>query len=365
MKRSRVAIIGAGIFGVSCALELSAFCDVTLFDQNDAVLMGGTYRNQYRHHYGYHYPRSPETVIQCQNAEQDFKKVWGKSIRYFPAYYGIAHESKVTANDFRHFCETYHLPYEIEYPAVSFLNSASVIACFKTPEPVYDFSILKKIAEAEIKNSPHIKLSLGQKVIEGGVSSSGTKIFTVKLSSGDTLEENFDFAVNATYANYNMFCEWFDFEHPVIEFRLKELVVVKLPTVQQLAITVVDGPFVTIVPLSEPGYFTLGDVSRSIHDTCLSSGGIPWSSEEIDLSKSHFYEMKKFNPYFIPLISQAEYVKSIFTVLPIRPNVNETDERLTSITNHGLGCWSVFEGKIVTSVSTAKMVAKTLAEQMR
>ena len=60
--RPRVAIIGGGIFGATCALILGERFSVTLFERHSDLLMEATRANQYRHHAGYHYPRSLETI---------------------------------------------------------------------------------------------------------------------------------------------------------------------------------------------------------------------------------------------------------------------------------------------------------------
>lgn len=366
MRRPRIAIVGAGIFGISCALELSKFGDVFLFEQRDDIMTGGTYGNQYRHHFGYHYPRSPETVRQCQAAESDFQSVWEEAIKKdFPAYYAIAKSnSKVSAEQFLEFCCQLSLPAEVAYPSEEFLNREAVVTCIKTSEPAYDYESLKMLAREKITANPAIALKVGHRVVKGEIDQkTKEKTFFIETDAG-AYAESFDLAVNAMYGNHNLFCQWFNFPVDDLEFRLKEIVVIRLPTTERLAITVVDGPFVTIVPLRESGLFTLGDVPRSIHGTRVSSGGIPWSVKEISSLVSHFPEMKANNPFFIPLIAQAEYVRSIYTVLPVRTDSHATDARLTSVTSHGFGCWSVFEGKIVTCVSSAKKIATAIRDQL-
>lgn len=61
-EKPRIAVIGGGIFGTNCAIELSPGSDVTLFEKNDDICTEASKYNQYRHHWGYHYPRSQETL---------------------------------------------------------------------------------------------------------------------------------------------------------------------------------------------------------------------------------------------------------------------------------------------------------------
>ncbi|MBI2989735.1 MAG: FAD-dependent oxidoreductase [Candidatus Magasanikbacteria bacterium] len=364
MKRPSVAIIGAGIFGVSCALELASKTDlrIFLFEQHDDIMREGTFLNQYRHHFGYHYPRSDETVQQCIAADADFRSLWGDAIiEGFPAYYAIAKEgSKVSPEDFLNFCERHSLPYREEYPDLSLLNPDAVSICVRTPEPIYDYARLKRIAKETLNETSEIQVNLGSRVVGGRIpEQSQAKILDIERGSSiESLE--FDYVVNAMYGNNNLFYRWFGFGEREIEYRLKEFLLVKLPIKERTAVTVMDGPFVTLVATAEPGIFTWGDVPRSIHETKISKEGIPWTSEEIRTPKSCFTEMKIHDPYFIPITARAELIKSMRAVLAIEPQTEKTDQRLTAITNHGRGCWSVFEGKIITAVSTARALVKEI-----
>lgn len=361
MRRPTVAIIGAGIFGVSCALELGKFCDVVVYEQHNDIMMEGTYGNQYRHHSGYHYPRSAETVQQCQRAEADFNAVWGSAIiRNFPAYYAVAREgSKVTAQEFLAFCDRLHLPYTVAYPSGELLNKDQVAVCVETLESVYGYAHLRVLAKKYLACNSHIRLKIGHQVVAAQIEAdSGKKKFSVR-ANGQIIEEAFDYVVNAMYANHNLFGMWFGFSVSPIEFRLKEIVVVDLPLEDTFAVTIMDGPFMTLVPTDVPGQFTFGDVARSIHEVRVSDTGIPWHYEEISRS-SRFEEMREHDIVFMPILKKATYVKSIFSVLPVRLNTRDTDARLTTVTNHGNGCWSVFEGKIITCVSAAKEIAHNL-----
>ena len=339
MKRPRVAIIGAGIFGISCALELADRCDVVIFEQNDDIMRGGTYGNQYRHHLGFHYPRSAATVEQCLGAQDSFKSVWGESIdSQYPAYYAIAKAgTKISANDFLNFCDQFKLSYQIEYPGEEWLNPEAVELCIKTAEPIYNYPRLRTMAHNKIKATSGISLRLSSEVTSVKLLDNGIKQLEVLINK-NVEEISVDYVVNAMYTNHNLLYHWLGIPAPLLEFRLKELVVIKLPVDQSVAVTIMDGQFVTIVPMAEKGLFTLGDVGRSIHEISVSAHGQPWGRGEQVNKISHFPEMQEANPFFIPLIRSAEYVRSIFTVLPVRPNTTETDERTTTVTAHGHGC---------------------------
>ena len=58
----KIAIIGAGIFGVTTGLKLCSDHKITIFEKNLDILTSASKANQLRLHRGYHYPRSPATV---------------------------------------------------------------------------------------------------------------------------------------------------------------------------------------------------------------------------------------------------------------------------------------------------------------
>lgn len=366
MNNPKIAVIGGGILGISCALELSTVGEVTVFEQEQDIMMWGTYGNQYRHHLGYHYPRSPETVEQCLKPQADFLSLWKEAvISDFISYYAIAQSgSRVSEQEFLDFCDNMGLPHKIGYPDdLNLLNRQAVGLCIETAEGIYDFLRLKNLAKDKLVKQSVI-LKLGNKIVDGKIDAiNHKKSLHIKTTEGER-EEIFDYVIGAMYANHNLFGQWFGFDLPAIELRLKEVVIVKLPISKRVGITIMDGPFSTIVPMAETGCWTLGDVPRSVHEKTITTGGVPWTLTEMEYYQTRFEDMKIANRFYIPILSQAEYVKSMFTVLPILPDSDKTDRRLTTVHNYGQGCWSVFEGKIVTCVTAAKEVKKQLTEQL-
>lgn len=351
-------MIGGGIFGASAAIELGKFAEVTIFERRNDLMGEGSYGNQYRHHHGYHYPRSPFTVRQCQEGEADFLLVWEKAIvRNFPAYYCIGKEGSFTsAEGYIKFCEEMGLHYKIAYPPEEFLNPNSVSLSILTKEPVYHYATLKKVAREHFAANPRISLKLENEVCGVHLAEDGRKVLTIKNRNGLS-DEPFNFVVNATYANYNVFCGWLGFSRRELEFRLKEIFLIELPVEKNIAVTIMDGPFVTLVPTGDPGIFTLGDVGRSKREIKFGTGIAPWRDVAAENLPSVFFEAQPHDAHFIPIISRAKFIKPIYSILPVAPNTDDTAGRPTDIVNHGYGCWSVFEGKIITSVITAKRIA--------
>jgi len=66
----KAAAIGAGIFGLYCAIELlKSDFQVDIYEQAKCVGQGASKANQARLHLGYHYPHSRETEVQSKGVE--------------------------------------------------------------------------------------------------------------------------------------------------------------------------------------------------------------------------------------------------------------------------------------------------------
>lgn len=359
MQNKKIAIIGAGIFGVTCAIVLGKKYKITLFERHNDLLQEASRANQYRHHMGYHYPRDPETVHQIQKDEKDFKKLYGKIImKDFVSYYGVAKTGSFTSPDnFLKFCRRFHLPYKIAYPKPIFLNPSSVAICLETPESIYDYQKLKSFVKNKLKKNKNISLKLGRAVVGAAIDKEGKKILDISHGGGRT-KQKFDYVINATYANRNRFCKWLKFPTPALKFNFKEVIIFRLPSKKKMGITIMDGPFATYLATSAPGIFTFGHVGLSVHRSKI--GDLPDEIRWFKNPKTRWIQMRKRCLKWMPILKDAKYIKSMFVVLPVIPKKDETRGRLTEVKYHGYGCWSILSGKIISCVSAANKISKEI-----
>lgn len=356
----KIAVIGGGVYGVSIARELASFANVTLFERNDDIFSEASLVNQNRHHYGYHYHQSSETAEECIRAKKDFENIWGGAIlSNFPSFWCVAKTaSTITPDTFQNFCKKYNLFYKEEWPSEELLNRDEISACFKTYEPVYEPSAFKALAKKELQ-----KHDVGVRVqheVKGGKIVNGKKVMT--MQHGDTLyTESFDHVINATYTNINVFCMWFGFPRLKIDFRLKELLYIRIPKLAPLGITVMDK-YVSVLPVDGKGLFSLGDVVRSFHEKKISSKGVPWTKKDFSHIPSHQKDLLEGNIHFMPILKNAKLEDAKWTVLPVKTWLANDDNRTPEVVSHGQGCWSVLGGKIITSVTTAKKIAKAIRD---
>lgn len=350
-----VAVIGAGIFGVSCALELGKHFNVTLFEKSDALLCGASFGNQNRFHYGYHYPRSDDTGKECLSSLSSFEASYGEAIcRDLKNYYCVAKSnSKTTPQEYKDFCNRLGLRYEVEWPSTRYLNHGLIDLSLRVPEPIFDFYSLRKIVSQKLGESRTISLRLNASIVSARVA--GQKKILTARSGESQSESEFDYVVNTTYKNLNEVSELFGFSNRSFQFELVEIPIITLPGNHRIGITVMDGPFCSILPFGHSKNTLLYHAAESLLDTRFSG---KYTVADCIASKSD--KIIEESSAFFPLLKAAKYLRSIIVVRTVDPSSEKDDARRSEITYHGSGCWSVFSAKIITACN----IAVNLSSQM-
>lgn len=347
----KIAVIGGGIFGITTAITLAKEHDVDLFEKNNDILKSASGSNQYRVHRGYHYPRSPETVLGIIKSENSFKQVFSKAIvNDYEHYYCISNKNSLTsAEKFITFCNEFNL--KIEKTELECIDNNSIDLCVRVKESVYDPIKLKKLSMEMLKNN-NVIIHLNSNVSE--------KVF-----------DEFDKIVICTYVNINSLLNNFPTLQREYQFELCEKPVVKLPkSFENKSIVVMDGPFMCIDPLANTNLHLLCNVTHEIHQTnvgkfyeikneynhLLDNGIIE------NPSHSNYEKFIESSLEFFPEIKNAEYVGSMFTIRAVPPRADDTDERPTLVTKINEKIISIFSGKITTCVEAANQV-KTIIEE--
>lgn len=349
----KIAIIGAGIFGTTAALKLKdAGHDVHLFEQYGDILQGASGINQYRLHKGFHYPRSDSTAISSRLAEPLFLDEYPEAIvRDSKHYYAIAKEgSKVSAEEFKDFCRRCDLQF----------NEAD-LSCI-------DEKMVDLIVEVEEKLMDPIKL---REIVSSRLEERGVNLHLNNRATSDLLSE-FDLVINAAYAHLNTALNDVESDKKFnYQFEVCEKPVIKLPEeFQKKSIVILDGPFMCIDPYSDTDFHVMGHVVHAIHAT--NTGLLPEIPEELKsllhkgvIQNPSITNFKKFieaGAAFMPLLSKAEHVGSMYTIRTVLPNVDKTDERPTLVYRATDRIINIFSGKIGNSVQAALDVVKMVEE---
>lgn len=223
----KIIVIGAGIFGITIALELSKRHSVTLVDMNSDILQNASRVNHSRLHFGFHYPRSKATAMQCLESYKLFYDYFSDAITSdFENYYMIEKSGYVNSNYYEQFCNNLYLVYKKQYPAID-MDFSNIESSYLTNEPIFDYKLIKSKLENELTKSD-IKVVLNK-----------------KISFKDDL--NYDVIINATYFNINKIKRIFGLPQTKLKLQTVIIPVFKY-NIPKIGLTIMDGKFCSVMP---------------------------------------------------------------------------------------------------------------------
>lgn len=359
--RPRVAVVGGGVFGANCALELGRFCDVTLFERHANFMEEVSFINQWRHHSGFHYPRSYDTIQEIRSTRDEFESLYADAIvRDYPSYFcPSAFGVEIPAERYVAACTSSYLSFTFEYPPEDICDRNSIALSLLSDEGVYDYYRLRDIIADRLDAASTINVRLGTEVVDGELCPDGSKQLTIRSADGES-EMEFDYLINATYANRNLLASWFGFPIEPLRFDLYEMLVLRLP-IDQICVTILDGPFTSLVGMGEDNLFMLSHIHASVLKSDIPDDGMPPDWGEFT---SNRHNMLLQASRYLPILKQAEVVESRYATRAVNAFARDFDARPTVIRDHGFGCWSILGGKIITCVSNAREIATVIRSEM-
>jgi glycine/D-amino acid oxidase-like deaminating enzyme len=355
--RPRALVVGGGVFGASCALEIAPHCDVVIAERHPQLLTEASWNNQVRHHSGFHYPRSPDTVQEIRSTRDTFDAEYGDCIlRNVESYYCTAASAReITSERYLTFCKENKLHYSFQTPPPGILDTGKVSLCLRTDELVLDLVKLRETVQQRLCKQPSIEFLLNADVLGGHIDRQGRKVMRLKCG-GSTRSESFDYLVNATYANTNVVSKWFGFPMRRLRFDLCELMVLEIP-IPKVSVTILDAPFMSLMSMGEDHLFLAYQVADGVMRSEVTPDGLPPAWEPYP---SNHAIMLRHMAEYLPAIRQARYLGSRFGVRAVMAFNEDYDGRPTMVSRHGFGCWSVLGGKITTCVSNAREIVREM-----
>jgi hypothetical protein len=127
-----------------------------------------------------------------------------------------------------------------------------------------------------------------------------------------------------------------------------------------MSVTVLDGPFTSLVSMGEDNLFTLSHIQQSVLSTETPSDGLPPVWNEVT---SNRLNLMRYAQRYLPVLRGARYVDSRYGTRTVHALPEDVDGRPTVVVDHGFGCWSILGGKVNTSVSNARQIAGQIAKQ--
>lgn len=262
-------IIGAGLYGLYSAL----FCakrgqHVLVLEHDDAAFKRATFINQARVHMGYHYPRSYSTAIKSAGYFNRFNEDYGFCVlNKFDQVYATSTEfSWSDADQFVRFCKAANIRCD-EVAPTRYFKEGYCDGAFITEEYTYDAQILKNYFLEQLKNYPKIEIKFGSRLIEIEKS---THTYALKYNwCGQMFDAQAPFVLNSTYASVNQIQNMLGYEMFKIKYELCEIILCNVnKKLHDTGLTVMDGPFFSIMPFGKTGYHSLTAVTFTPHVAC-------------------------------------------------------------------------------------------------
>jgi len=328
-------IVGGGFFGISVALLLKERgMNVVVLEREKALMTRASYNNQARVHGGYHYPRSLMTAIRSSINFPRFVQEYARCVLSdFEKYYAVGKiGSKVSAKQFVTFMQRIGAPLDKPPEHVAKLfNPQLVEAVFTAREYAFDAKILADISSERLADA---KIPVWFETEADTVcrTSSGTIALNLhsKKGGGGTLDTRWVF--NCTYSQINRIN--INSGLPIVPLRheLTEMTLVEPPpALHGMAVTVMCGPFFSLMPFPPRNLHTLSHVRYTPHctwpDTTAESYIPPLDRFESMDKKTSFDYMVRDSMRLLPCLSECHYKDSLWEVKTILPLSDVDDGR--------------------------------------
>ena len=359
-------IIGAGLYGLYSAERCGRKGErILVLEYDDAPFKRATFINQARVHMGYHYPRSFSTAIKSAGYFKRFNQDFDFAIltKFDQVYATSANFSWSNAEQFMKFCHDAKIRCD-EVPVSRYFKDGMCDGAFLTEEYTYDAQILKQYFLEKIKNYANVEIRYAARITQIE-KNEHQKLYVLKEEGGKV--SSAPFVLNSTYASVNQINRLLNFELFKIKYELCEIILTNVnDKLHDTGLTVMDGPFFSIMPFGKTGFHSLTSVTFTPHVACkeslpkfncqLKSNGY-CSPEQLGNCNDCPAKPESAWPYMSNLARkymhddlQFEYDHSLFSMKPILLASEIDDSRPTVIKVHSSEPTfvSVLSGKINT-----------------
>ena len=352
----KALVIGAGIHGSTIAIELAKKeYIVTLLDSKADILMGTSSATHNRLHLGYHYPRSLSTAKECMKGYGYFVKNLSDCLTFPDFYYAIErHQSKLNAKQYKDAMEEFGLECITGWPEDYFLNRNNIEECFKVKEACFDLWKLKDLLKkqfSEFKIDEIYNFEIKKAKIN---KNNNIELLSAHKSSINTTA---DLIINCTYTYTNNIQKAFSVDSDITTYKFEDtgIAVVESDLIIP-ALTVMDGPFITILPyVGKKNHYLVYDKLNSVLK--IETGTIYNNNPIININ---WNKMLEHGMKYYPFFESLKYKYSLFGNRPIL--LEKNDDRSTKIIKHDspIDFYSIKEGKFI----SAPVIAKQLCDKL-
>ena len=348
-------IIGGGFYGAAIAIYLARQrqCKrVLLVERESALMTRASYNNQARVHNGYHYPRSFTTAYRSRINLPRFVTDWPQAVkRDFVKLYAIARRnSKVTGKQFERFCREIGASIDPAAPAQRDLFEPRLIeSVYQVEEYAFDSTVLAAWATRELHESGvEVRMSASVSQINRAPDA-GLQVIGEDANGGDWTAST-RYVFNCTYSGLNQFSGDFPGTRTRLKQEITEMALMRMPeSLVNVGVTVMDGPFFSMMPFPARGLHTLSHVRYTPHMYWSDERGIdPGKKLRSYTRETRVDRMVRDVGRYMPAVFDAEYVDSLYEVKTVLVKNEGDDGRPILFEKHAdlPGCYSVLGGKI-------------------
>ncbi|WP_283151021.1 FAD-dependent oxidoreductase [Silvimonas soli] len=348
-------IIGGGFYGSAIAIYLAkqrGLRRVLLLERETQLLVRASYNNQARVHNGYHYPRSFTTAFRSRVNLPKFVRDWPEAVkRDFTKLYAIARRnSKVTARQFERFCHEIGANVSPADAKLRALFEPRLIEdVFAVEEYAFDATVLARWAERELDDNG-VRVLLGTRATGVTKMADDSLAVTMQTPGGETEQVQCRYLLNCTYSGLNQLRGNFPGTQTRLKHEITEMALMHVPPeLENIGITVMDGPFFSLMPFPARGLHTLSHVRYTPH--------LSWEDE---LGTDPYEKLARYERAtrtdrmvrdvgrYLPSVLAARHIDSLFEVKTVLMKNEGDDGRPILFEKHFdlPGCFSVLGGKI-------------------
>lgn len=353
-------IIGGGFYGCCLALELTRgqALRTAILEREPDLLLRASYANQARVHTGYHYPRSLITGLRsCVNMPRfidDYRDCIDDS---FVKYYAVARKfSKVTAAQFRLFCRRIKAPIEpAPLPFKKLFNPDLIEDVFRVRETAFDAVKLRHRLAGELGDAGVTVLHNTEAVRLGRTDDDRLLEITCRSGKSERVLTAGQVA-NCTYSRINKLLVDSGLEPIPLNHELTEIAIVQAPPpLVEAGVTVMCGPFFSIMPFPPLGLHSFSHVRYTPHcawsDVEAGDYRDPYALFDRLPKHSNWRHMISDAQRYMPVLADCRYVQSNWEVKTILPKNDVDDGRPILLKqDHGLANFSCIMGSKIDNV---------------
>lgn len=317
MSADSAVVIGGGFFGCMIAAHLreSGVSRVTLCEREPRLLARASFANQARVHSGCHYPRAFLTAYRSRTNLPRFSREFAAALkRDFTCVYAIAaRRSKVRAAQFERFMHDIGARYERAASGYRGLfDQRLVAAAYIVDEYAFDAARLREILAAQLARAT-VDVRLATEAVRVVPEGRTVRVETRNAARSETLEAAL--VINCTYARTNWTVRQSS-SVSALKHELAEIALVEVPQeMQDVGITVMDGPFFSCMPFPAEQSHSLSHVRYTPHDSVCDIDGALDPLRLIEEPRaSRAPSMVADAARFVPVLRQSRHRRSLFEV---------------------------------------------------